>query len=552
MQQGNGRPAEGNGRDAGEAPERGEMMYRRLEEFQHALLRLASQQFDVAPRITGEDDMLDAVAAGIMMLGEELRASTVSRAYLDEVLGTMLDMLFVLAPNGEILQANHAVTDTLGYDADALVGRDANELFARDANPVAPLQLGRLIASTSQTYKEAVMLAADDTEIPVLLSMSVMRSGGAADHGARIVVVARDVTEQSRTHAALERANLELERTVAELERRTHDLDVIGEMGEVLQSCHTVDELFEVAGAFLKRLFPNLPGMLSLTTPSGVVVETRVSWSGFPKDTRQRVFAPEACWALRRGRAHEATVNGGGVRCGHVPDTYEGSYVCVPMLAQSESMGILHLRTSSAGEAFGTARTRLAHTVAEHIGLAVANISLRETLRNQSIRDPLTGLFNRRYMEETLDRELHRAARGEQTLGYISLDIDNFKSFNDTFGHEAGDLVLREVAAVLAEHTRGEDVACRPGGEEFAVILIDASAEETANRAEDLRQRIKSLDLQYRKQGLRTVTVSCGVAAFPSHGGSMADVMRSADAALYRAKAEGRDRTVVAQAKSYP
>jgi diguanylate cyclase (GGDEF)-like protein len=181
--------------------------------------------------------------------------------------------------------------------------------------------------------------------------------------------------------------------------------------------------------------------------------------------------------------------------------------------------------------------------------MSLANFRLlesREDLRFQSIRDPLTNLFNRRSMEESLDRELRRAARSERPLGIIMLDIDHFKEVNDSFGHEAGDAVLRALGTFLAARIRGEDIACRYGGEEFMLILPEAPLDATRARAEKLWRESKDIRVVFGDETLRTPTVSFGVAVYPEHGATRESVLRAADAALYRAKAEGRDRVVSA------
>lgn len=531
-----------------DASTRAALIERRLEEFERAILSLARGHFDDVPEMTGEDEMLDAIASGIAMLGEELRATTVSKDYLDDLLDAMLDILIVLAPDGTVLQANRAAREVLGFEETDLIGRQVGALFVGEVPSISPHRLAGLRDAGPTSDVQATMTTNDGGQIPVLLSLSNMAEQSTSELSTRIVLVARDITERSRAQREIERANRDLENLVHVLEHRTQQLDIIGELGEVLQSCHTTGEAFEVLGSFLPKLFSAKRGAVCLTTPSGNVLEAHTTWHGFPDDARERVFSPDQCWALRRGRAHFANTSerGAAVRCRHVDADFEGSYVCIPMLAQSEAMGVLHIRTADASEAFGDAEMRVAHTVTEHIALALSNITLRESLRSQSIRDPLTGLFNRRYMEETMERELHRATRAGGTLGMIMLDIDHFKSFNDTFGHEAGDAVLREVAGVLSDQTRGEDIACRIGGEEFAVILPDASLEDTFKRADDLRAKVSGLKLQYRRESLATVTMSAGVAAAPEHGKDFDALLRAADSALYRAKAEGRDRVVAA------
>jgi diguanylate cyclase (GGDEF)-like protein len=185
--------------------------------------------------------------------------------------------------------------------------------------------------------------------------------------------------------------------------------------------------------------------------------------------------------------------------------------------------------------------------VAEHIALALANLKLQETLRDQAIRDPLTGLFNRRYMEESLEREVSRAGRSGIPVGVIMLDIDHFKHFNDTFGHEAGDTLLGALGNFLRAHIRGGDIACRYGGEEFTLILPDASFDATRDRAEQLREAVTKLNVLHRGETLGPITLSLGVATFPEHGSIGQAVLLAADGALYRAKHEGRNRVVVAQ-----
>jgi diguanylate cyclase (GGDEF)-like protein len=216
------------------------------------------------------------------------------------------------------------------------------------------------------------------------------------------------------------------------------------------------------------------------------------------------------------------------------------------MAAQGKAMGVLYLSLLESGE-FIESKQQLAVTVADHIALSLANLKLRETLQNQSIRDALTGLFNRRYLEESLERELYRCDRNKKSLGIIMLDIDHFKSFNDTFGHSAGDAVLRELGEFLQNHIRRSDIACRYGGEELTLILPEASVKIVLERAQAICEGVKHLQVEYRRQLLGTISLSLGVAMFPEHGVTGEAVLRAADAALYRAKREGRDRVILHQ-----
>jgi len=219
------------------------------------------------------------------------------------------------------------------------------------------------------------------------------------------------------------------------------------------------------------------------------------------------------------------------------------------MMAQGDAMGILHIRSSSTTQPSQNqieSTQRIAIAMADSIVLTLANLKLRTSLREQSIRDPLTGLFNRRYMEATLEREFNRAGRIQRPVGVMMLDLDHFKHFNDTFGHEAGDTLLRELGNFLKQHLRGSDIACRYGGEEFALILPETSLENARGRAEQLRAGIKQLNVQHNGKVLDTVSLSLGIAMFPEHGPTSQEVLNAADTALYQAKDNGRDQVVVA------
>nr|HMP43173.1 sensor domain-containing diguanylate cyclase [Roseiflexaceae bacterium] len=243
------------------------------------------------------------------------------------------------------------------------------------------------------------------------------------------------------------------------------------------------------------------------------------------------------------GRPHYSSPADAVLRCPHLRDAAPHGAFCIPIFAQHDLIGLLQLGFEHAWESAEQQdrHFQIAITVAEQAGLALANLRLRETLRQQAIRDPLTGLFNRRAMEESLERELSRAIRRSMPLGIILFDLDHFKNYNDTFGHAAGDALLREVGAFLQRHVRGEDIACRYGGEEFVVILSEASLEQTHARAEMLRTGLHSLGDSLRRPHAGRTTASFGVAAYPDHAARSDLLLQQADAALYRAKAAGRD-----------
>jgi diguanylate cyclase (GGDEF)-like protein len=330
-----------------------------------------------------------------------------------------------------------------------------------------------------------------------------------------------------------------------------HESALLGDLSDLLQSCLSSDEAHKLITDRAKILFPGSSGAVCVIANSRDMVEAVATW-GEPTFA-ERFFAPKDCWALRRGKVQ---LLGDGVTtpgCAHIGENGPQRAMCVPMMAHGEALGLLYLDSGPGKSSEGAVTAldlselnqRLARTFAEHAALALANLKLREILRTQSVRDPLTGLYNRRYMEESLERELRRAIRKKCPLGVMMLDVDHFKRFNDSFGHEAGDSVLRALSNLFRTQLRGGDVACRYGGEEFAMILPEATLEDTQQRAEQLREAAKSAIAQFRGHSLDTVTLSIGVASYPEKGTTGEALLRAADAALYRAKEDGRDRVVV-------
>jgi diguanylate cyclase (GGDEF)-like protein/PAS domain S-box-containing protein len=344
-----------------------------------------------------------------------------------------------------------------------------------------------------------------------------------------------------------------------EREQRNREIVLLAELGGLLQTCDSTSEAYEVISRQGRKLFPDLAGAVYRIGSSRTELELVSSWGESGPIADVDLFRSEDCWGLRLGRYHFVEDPGVDLICRHVGEQVPPRYLCLPMMALGEALGVLHLRAGTAvdtgnlGEtaqrvaaSLNEARRRLAAAVAEHTAMALANLSLRETLRHQSIRDPLTSLFNRRYFEESLEREIRRAQRRGTPLGVVMLDLDRFKGFNDSFGHEAGDVLLRSFGELLRCKLRGEDVPCRYGGEEFALLLPEATLEATRVRAEELRMATKGLQVAYQGTLLGPITLSLGVAVYPDQGLTGHAVLRAADAALYQSKANGRDRVTAA------
>ena len=334
------------------------------------------------------------------------------------------------------------------------------------------------------------------------------------------------------------------EKMMRELTERSQRATLLAKMGELMQSCMSKEEVFAAALGFAPRIFPVSRGAVALLNADRSVAEVAGSWHDCLLPAS--VFPPSACWALRTGHSHLVVAGDTTAPCAHAAGVSH-TYLCIPILAQGETLGILHLQATDEAPTLADSELPLKTTFAGHVGLSVANIRLREALRNQSIKDPLTGLYNRRYLEEILQRETRRAVRAGYSVGALMLDLDHFKKFNDTYGHDAGDTVLRETASLLIKSVRAEDVVCRFGGEEFIVILPMADLKTSQARAERIRSRLRELAVVHQGQSLGMITVSVGVAGLPEHGTSPKELLEAADAALYRAKRDGRDRVVVAE-----
>lgn len=344
--------------------------------------------------------------------------------------------------------------------------------------------------------------------------------------------------------AQLNAANDELRAQLTELSRRNQEITLFSRMNDLLQTSATEAEAYSIISETVPQLFPDDSGAVFVISASRDILEAAAVWG--PRPPAKLIFQPSECWAHRRGQVHLGI--GRARWCAHVTDD-EHMYLCLPLLAQGEMLGILHLSdgmvNNKADEARMAEKCRLAQILTDNIGLGIANLKSRESMRNLSIRDSLTGLFNRRYMEAALRREEHRTKRNDARLAVIMIDIDHFKKFNDNFGHDGGDAILRALGPFLTKHTRGSDIACRYGGEEFMLILSSSTAEGARRRAEKIREAARLLSVNHANQDLGAITLSLGVAMFPDHASDAAAIVKAADVALYQAKCAGRDRVVM-------
>jgi diguanylate cyclase (GGDEF)-like protein len=319
-----------------------------------------------------------------------------------------------------------------------------------------------------------------------------------------------------------------------------NQVDQLFLMTDMLQSAAGQDDTNEVLRSNAVALMPGFSGALYVFNNSRDRLDLSTSWGELAEGNGDHL-SPTSCWALKRGKPHLNQTEESALRCNHVAPGQ--ATLEIPMAARGQLYGLLVIATAG-GDA--TARLEQVRPIATAMGdamsLALSSIDLRERLRNLALRDGLTNLYNRRFLEEMLERLCADAERRKASVSAIMLDLDHFKMINDQHGHAAGDAVLREVAAEIVSCLRTVDVACRYGGEEFAIILPDCSVANATAKAEQIRSRIHE---RTTASGL-AVTVSLGVSSIPETCGGQLELIPEADAALYAAKQQGRDRVVTA------
>jgi diguanylate cyclase (GGDEF)-like protein len=406
----------------------------------------------------------------------------------------------------------------------------------------------RAISVLQVEERELVRQRADESENS--RDRSVFSGAGFVGFSLLVVIIlftflVRDAVRRRIFERQISVANDQLEATIEELQRRSAEAVLLKQARDELQLCTTSQDAVKCAARHFEELVPGSSGATIIINNSRSMLEVAAAWNDpYPlSDT----FNVDGCCGLRTGRSRWRRAGRSEIHCNHFTGLPPEIYVCIPLAAQGDTLGFVHLSCPTEEIAdLANSRMPMIEEMVELASMAIAALNLRAKLESQSIRDGMTNLFNRHFMEIALERELHRASRRRVSLALLMLDVDHFKSFNDTYGHEAGDIVLRNVAECMQQSVRSEDVVCRYGGEEFVIILPEISEEMAIERANAIRRNVTSLHMKFKGEALRPISISIGLAMYPNPARNSIDLLRMADSALYDAKHAGRDRTCVA------
>jgi diguanylate cyclase (GGDEF)-like protein len=501
---------------------------------------------------------------------------------LDGVLGDVKDVErgsdgFVITRDQEFLRAYDSGTRSLAADSSALARSlarqpDRSAEFARAEQSAdrfltlsrrivgladsAPPQATALIASHAQidlvdqiasiigdlSRQEREELSAEQQAVRMEARQAALTGAWAlaltiALLAFVVLAMRREIVRRTTARNATAQVNEQLAERVNELHQRSMEITLLSEMSEMLQISGSIDEMRHVLPEFGARLFPHFGGVVFTVRSSPDAVEAAAWWGEAPEVT---TFGLSDCWALRLGRPHLVEKDSAGLRCRHSRADGAQATLCVPMQAQGEAIGVLYL-VADPDTLIQLDVEKLAKSVADQMSLGIANLRLQETLRTRAMHDPLTGLFNRRHMEESLENELRAAQRQSTSIAVMMIDVDHFKRYNDTYGHAGGDALLEQLSQLMMELFRDRDIICRYGGEEFLAIMPGADLATVSARAEQLRLAAKTLQVRAAGKPLGPVTISVGIAVYPDHASTSESLLATADSALYEAKHRGRD-----------
>jgi diguanylate cyclase (GGDEF)-like protein/PAS domain S-box-containing protein len=465
----------------------------------------------------------------------------------------------MLDADGHWLMVNRRFCRIVGYSELELLQQSCQDITYQEDRALDAARRASLLAGETDDYRIEKRYRRRDGSL-VWVSLFARRLDAVGNGPVRLTLVIEDISERKEAEASLQRLHVDLERKVAERTRQLQDtmrgwverngeLRTLAEMTGVLQAAADSAEANSIVAHFLPLLFRRFTGAVWMDEGQLEQYTRLASWGPEQGLDPPPVLATRECWGLRLSRPLHVEKIDDPLACAHLGAVTgrQSPHACIPILASGDAVGLINLQWSERFDAETTPPDRVLVTAAaEQIGLAIGNVRLREELRRQAMRDPLTGLCNRRTFEDVIARRTAPGFADRVAFVLLLIDIDHFKAINDRFGHDAGDEALVATAKVLERMTRGNESAFRLGGEEFVMILEEGA--DIAGRIDAIRAEVEAQRLSHRRTALPVVTVSIGVAVYPVDATDSSALLKAADTAMYTAKRNGRNCVVYAAA----
>ncbi len=468
---------------------------------------------------------------GVLMREEMRFRSTVESS----LIGTA-----IMSLDGKFLQVNDAICKMLGYTKEELLERNYQDITCEQDIAPERVYIDKLLSGEIKSFRiDKRCVKSNGKILWTIFNVATIIPGDETPQ--QFIIQLLDISERKENEKKMAELNQKMLVTYNEIKEHQREEILINKLSEMLQICLHSEETYPRIKLIASQLFPQMSGGLSILNPETNLFETVTVWGN--DHLLQKTFSANDCYALRGSHYNIAEETNMAIPCAHYVASPKGGFMAIPLTIQMDVViftAVIHFYVAP-GVSIDKNQQYLAMNFCNVVKVSLANIKLREILEQQSIHDALTGLYNRRFLSEVLPRELRRMSREHTTLVVAMIDIDHFKRFNDTHGHEAGDQVLEYLGNLFMQNIRVNDLACRYGGEEFVLILTGATIANATTRLNYICQLVKQAKLFHKGKAMGNVSLSIGLAIAPIQGTTEDTILRAADVALYAAKEDGRD-----------
>ncbi|MEH1946149.1 MAG: diguanylate cyclase [Nostoc sp.] len=443
---------------------------------------------------------------------------------------------YIKDEQSRVLYYNQEIQSIFSVDSQEWLGKTDSEFLPDPEEGQRVMENDRVVLKTLRPLKLIEEVKVPGNNQPCYWLSFKFPFSDYATGAYRIGGISIDITESIEAQRSLTDLNRQLEEKTLELEAKKQELIYLSDMTDMLYSCDSKDEVYQVVALTCSKLFPNMSGCVCIISNSKNYVQINSIW-GSEKISKE-IFSLSDCWALRRGKLNLLSPRNTGLICSHLIEPVSGAHLCVPLFGQGEVVGILHIY---APEEISPEVQQTSEIIARTLGIALNNLSIKQRLTHENLRDGMTQLFNQSYMQSITEQRLAEAERSGQPLSIIFLDIDNFKSYNSRYGHVTANIVLQGLAKLLLKSIRSFDIACRWGGEEFVIVMPNMTLETLRKRVEQLRLDIEQMQLKDGDRLLEGITASFGIAV-SEPGITVKDFLNRANQAMLEAKRTGKNR----------